>query len=57
MKKIYQIPEIMVRHLVLSAIMAGSDPSTVIDTNNPGVDNPGQFEAKDQINTHDVWED
>lgn len=56
MKKIYQIPEILVRHLVLSAIMAGSDPSTVIDPTNPGVD-PGEFDAKDQIETHDVWED
>lgn len=56
MKKIYQIPEIMVRHIVLSAIMAGSNPSTVIDPNDPGID-PGQFDAKDQIETHNVWDD
>ena len=54
MKKIYQIPEIMVRHIVLSAIMAGSDP--VINSDDPGVP-PEEFDAKNQIETHDVWED
>ena len=56
MKKIYQIPEILVRHLVLSAIMAGSDPSTDINPDDPGVP-PEEFDAKNQIETHDVWED
>ena len=46
----------MVRHIVLSAIMAGSDPNTTVDPTDPGID-PGGFEAKDQIETHDVWED
>ena len=54
MKKIYQIPEIMVRHIVLSAIMAGSDPETTIGD---GDLNPDDFDAKDQIDSHDVWED
>ncbi len=55
MKKIYQIPEILVRHLVLSAIMDGSNPNTTL---NPGEETePENFEAKDQINTHDIWED
>lgn len=56
MKKIYQIPEIMVRHIVLSAIMAGSDPNTEIDPTDPGVP-PEEFDAKDKFDTYDVWED
>ena len=46
----------MVRHLVLSAIMAGSDPNTPIDPDDPGVP-PEEFDAKDKINPHDIWED